>query len=161
MTNNHADRISGALGIALSASYIAYAQTIEDSMLADSVGAAGVPSGVGMVMLLASAALLVKAKPPSVADELPPPAGAAHWRAHGLALGLLAVLVTYVLILPLAGYWASIALLLGAVAWLVGARTPKTLLLCAVLGASALWLLFSMALQVRMPPGVWPAWLGA
>lgn len=160
MTENHADRISGALGIALSASYIAYAQTIEDSMLADSVGAAGVPSGVGMVMMLASAALLLKAKPPGVTDELPT-AGTAPWRTHGLALGLLAVLVTYVLILPLAGYWTSIALLLGAVAWLVGARAPRTLLLCAVLGASALWLLFSMALQVRMPPGVWPAWLGA
>lgn len=160
MTENHIDQISGVLGIALSASYVAYTQTIEDSMLADTVGAAGVPSGVGMVMLLASAALLVKAKPPSVTDELPTQTRAASGRPHVQALGLLAVLVVYVLILPLAGYWASIALLLGAVAWLVGARTPKTLLLCAVLGASALWLLFSMALQVRMPPGVWPAWLG-
>ncbi|MCJ7800018.1 MAG: tripartite tricarboxylate transporter TctB family protein [Polaromonas sp.] len=160
MTENYADRISGALGIALSASYVAYSQTIEDSMLADTVGASGVPNGVGLVMLLASAALLVKAKPPRVTDEMPAPTEAGSGRPHVQALGLLAVLVVYVLILPLAGYWISIALLLGAVAWLVGARTPKTLLLCAVLGASALWLLFSMALQVRMPSGLWPAWLG-
>lgn len=161
MNTNHADRISGVLGIALSASYVAYAQAIEDSMLADTVGAAGVPSGVGIVMLLASAALLVKAKRPGVIEELPAQKEASSGRPHVQALSLLAVLVVYLLILPLAGYWASIALLLAAVAWLVGARALKTLLLCAVLGASALWLLFSMALQVRMPPGVWPAWLGA
>ena len=54
------DRISGGLGMLLAACYIANAQSIEDSLLADAVGASGVPTGVGVVLLIASLFLFVK-----------------------------------------------------------------------------------------------------
>lgn len=163
MNERQADRISGVLGIAVSATYVAYAQGIEDSLLADEVGAAGVPSGVGLIMLLASAALFIKASrtsassKPAAGDEAVAPG---QWRSHQLALGLLAVLAVYVLLLPLAGYGVSVALLLGAVGWLAGARAAKTLALSAVLGALGLWVLFSVVLGIRMPAGPWPAGWG-
>ena len=53
------DRLSGGLGMLLAGSYIVSAQGIEDSLLADGVGASGVPMGVGIVLLLASFFLFV------------------------------------------------------------------------------------------------------
>jgi hypothetical protein len=157
MNERKADRITGVAGLALSGTYIAYAQSIEDSLLADEVGAAGVPSGVGLIMLLAAAALFIKASAqgePTAVDEAPAPS---PWRSHQLALGLLAILAVYVLLLPLAGYAVSVALLLAAVGWLAGARAPKTLALSAALGALGLWILFSVVLGIRLPAGLWPA----
>lgn len=167
-----ADRLTGILGIVLSATYVAYARGIEDSLLADEVGAAGVPSAVGALLMLASATLLIKgslaarksagAEPSDgTAKESGVPAGTgSKWRADKLALALLAVLVAYVLILPLAGYVLSIGLLIAAVAWLVGARAPRTVALSALGGALGLYGLFTVLLQIRMPPGLWPAWMG-
>lgn len=172
----HADRLTGVLGMVLSATYVAYARGIEDSLLADEVGAAGVPTAVGAVLMLASATLLIKgslAARQSVvskmttdtpADAEPDADGGDEphipWRAEKLALALLAVLTAYMLVLPLAGYTLSIALLIAAVAWLVGARAPRTVALSALGGALGLYGLFTVLLQIHMPPGSWPAWMG-
>ncbi len=172
MKASNADRLTGLLGILLSASYVAYARGIEDSLLADEVGAAGVPSAVGVVLMLASATLLIKGSLPTrhgagtdsetSTDTDAEPSAVAHapWRAEKLALALLAVLLVYMLVLPLAGYTVSIALLIAAVAWLVGARAPRTVALSAVGGALGLYGLFTVLLQIHMPPGLWPAWMG-
>ena len=164
MSARHADRITGVLGILVSASYVAYARQIEDGMLADAVGAAGVPSAVGLLMMLASASLLLKSLRPAKTKSASGHSAAGQatpWAAHGLALGLLAVLSVYVLVLPVAGYWVSVALLIGAVSALVGAREGKTILACSVLGASGLYALFTLLLKIRMPAGLWPTWMGA
>ncbi len=170
MKGANADRMTGLLGILLSATYVAHARGIEDSLLADEVGAAGVPSAVGVVLMLASASLLIKGSVPArqgagapaeaEADEQPGTDTHTPWRAEKLALALLAVLTAYMLMLPLAGYTVSIALLIAAVAWLVGARAPRTVALSALGGALCLYGLFTVLLQIRMPPGLWPAWMG-
>ena len=162
MSARLADRITGVLGILVSASYVAYARQIEDGMLADEVGAAGVPSAVGLLMMLAGAGLLLKSLRPDRAvaaggDAAPK---TSPWTAHGLALALLAVLAGYMLLLPLAGYWVSVALLIGAVSTLVGARDRKVILACSVLGASGLYTLFTLLLNIRLPAGLWPTWMG-
>ncbi len=163
MSARQADRITGVLGILVSASYVAYARQIEDGMLADAVGAAGVPSAVGLLMMLASAILLLKTLSPAKATSAAGHSAtgqATPWAAHGLALALLAVLSVYVLVLPVAGYWVSVALLIGAISALVGAREGKTILACSVLGASGLYTLFTLLLKIRMPAGLWPTWMG-
>ena len=161
MNAQQGDRITGVLGILLSASYVAYARQIEDGLLADEVGAAGVPSAVGLLMMLASVALLLKASRRSAGrvGEVAPENTA--WASHRLALYLLGVLAAYVLVLPVAGYWVSVALLIGAVSALVGARDVKVIAACSVLGASGLYALFSLLLNIRMPAGLWPSWMGA
>jgi hypothetical protein len=161
MNVQQGDRITGALGILVSASYVAYARQIEDGLLADEVGAAGVPSAVGLLMMLASASLLLKTLRRAKADTSPSADEAAPWEAHKLALALLGVLAAYVLVLPVAGYWVSVALLIGAVSVLVGARDRKVILACSVLGASSLYTLFTLLLKIRMPAGLWPTWMGA
>lgn len=160
MSAQHADRITGVLGILVSASYVAYARQIEDGMLADEVGAAGVPTAVGVAMMLAAAALLLKASRRSAAPAGDVAKEDTPWAAHGLALALLGVLAAYVLVLPVAGYWVSVALLIGAVSALVGARDRKVILACSVLGASGLYTLFTLLLKIRLPAGLWPTWMG-
>ncbi len=164
MKTHLADRLTGILGIVLSASYVTYARNIEDSLLADEVGAAGVPTAVGAMLMLAAATLLIKG---SIAARQSEPDTAAtvedapfDWRPQQLALALLGVLAAYGLLLSIAGYTLSIALLIAAVAWLVGAREPRTIALCAVSGGLGLYGLFTVLLQIHMPPGLWPAWMG-
>jgi putative tricarboxylic transport membrane protein len=157
------DRISGGLGMLLAACYIANAQSIEDSLLADAVGASGVPTGVGVVLLIASLFLFVKsfkskASMLNETEEEPIEGGSQH--PHAMALGLLLILVAYVFLLPILGYVLSIGLLVGAAAWFAGARAYTSLALCAVLAGPLLWFVFDWTLEIRLPVGLWPMWLG-
>jgi hypothetical protein len=157
------DRISGGLGMLLAASYIATAQSIEDSLLADAVGASGVPTGVGVVLLIASLFLFVKsfkskASMLHVTEEEPSEGGSEH--PHAMALGLLLILAAYVFLLPILGYVVSVGLLVGAAAWFAGARRYTSLVLCAVLAGPVLWFVFDWTLEIRLPVGLWPMWLG-
>jgi putative tricarboxylic transport membrane protein len=169
------DRITGAIGLVLSVAYVSYAKGIEDSMLADAVGASGVPIGVGAMLGLASFALLIKTglqTTPALAsssanigaadaadESTEQEEGSAH--PHRMALCLLLVLAVYVALLPLVGYVIDIGLLIGAIAWLAGARKPKSILICALLAGPLLWLMFDWALQIRLPKGLLLPLLGA
>jgi len=160
------DRITGALGVVLASVYVLYARSIEDSMLADAVGAAGVPTGVGVMLALASLALLLKtlrSAADDLTDEMPAPgmdASGVSRRPHAMAAGLLAILAVYVALLPVLGYVPAIGLLIGAVAWFAGARQLLSVTICMVLAGPLLWLMFDWALEIRLPVGLWPQWLG-
>jgi putative tricarboxylic transport membrane protein len=166
MTDAQVDRITGALGVLLSVGYVLYARGIEDSLLADGVGANGVPTGVGVVLLLASLALFCKswaassgaAEQDVVEENAAEEAGAKH--PHRMALGLLGILAAYVATLPVLGYIVSIGLLVGSVAWLAGARKRVSVLACMLIAGPALWLMFDWALEIHMPVGLWPKLLG-
>lgn len=151
--------------MALSGVYIVQARAIEDSLLADEVGAGGVPSAVGGLMFVVSAALLVKAlagrkarAESACGDDAS--GGEDSSRPHRMALGLLAILAGYVLLLPVAGYIVSLALLALAVGRFAGARLGVTLVLFAACLGPLLWFVFDRLLKIRMPAGLWPALLG-
>jgi putative tricarboxylic transport membrane protein len=163
MNGRYADRISGALGMLLAAVLVVSAQRIEDSLLADPVGAAGVPTGVGVGLFLASLILFVKSWMEPAHQAVPvdesvvvEERGSAH--PHAMAAGLLAILAAYVALLSLLGYVVSIGLLVGSVACLGGARSVRSVGLCMLLAGPLLWLMFDWALEIRMPPGLWPQW---
>lgn len=162
--------VTGAIGLAFSLAYIAQARSIEDSLLADAVGASGVPVAIGGLMAAASAVLLIKAMLPvavkPAAQAMQEGGGAAHdnvahdnaasrFRPHVLAAGLVALLAIYMVLLPWLGYVVSIGLLAASVAWFAGGRESKTLLGFALLTGPLLWFLFDFALRVRMPAGMW------
>jgi hypothetical protein len=157
------DRISGGLGMLLAASYIATAQSIEDSLLADAVGASGVPTGVGVVLLIASLFLFAKSfktKAGMLTETEGETAEGGSEHPHAMALGLLLILAAYVFLLPILGYVLSVGLLVGAAAWFAGARRYTSLVLCAVLAGPVLWFVFDWTLEIRLPVGLWPMWLG-
>jgi putative tricarboxylic transport membrane protein len=161
LSDARVDRITGALGVLLSVGYVLYARGIEDSLLADGVGANGVPTGVGVVLLLASLALFCKSWAASsgvTEQDAVEEGGAKH--PHRMALGLLGILAAYVAMLPVLGYIVSIGLLVGSVAWLAGARKRASVLACMLIAGPALWLMFDWALEIHMPMGLWPKLLG-
>ena len=162
ISERHSNLITGTVGLVFSLAYIRFASGIEDSLLADEVGASGVPMSIGWVMALASVLLLVKAfkqkqapallaEPDEAADEDAPQ------NPHRLALGLLLILATYLILLPWLGYVVSIGLLSAAVAWFAGGRESKVLLGFVLLTGPLLWFLFDYALKVKMPTGIWAA----
>lgn len=158
-----ASLVTGCGGLGLSVVYILAARRIEDSLLADPVGAAGVPVAIGGLMALVSTVLILKGSlagrgsarrkeaEAAIADETP-----ASLRPHALAGGLLLILATYLIALPWLGYVVSVGLMAAAVGWFAGGRQAPVLIGFAVVTGPLLWLLFDVALRVRMPPGIWP-----
>jgi len=160
------DLTTGLLGLTLSGAYLWVARGIEDSLLADEVGAAGVPTGVGLLLGLAATLLLLKGlvrwRAESRAQRSPAgEEGGSDAPAHRAAAGLLLILLAYALLLSVLGYVLSLSLMVLAVAWYAGGRERLTLLGLAVVTGPLLWLMFDFLLQVRMPRGLWSIWLGA
>ena len=163
MIAQHTDRLTGILGIAVSSMYVYQASLIEDSLLADAVGVAGVPTAIGYLMLAASMCLFLKSwlktkQKPEVSEEETEPGGSEH--PHWKALGLLALLAAFVAIVPVLGFVVSIGLFVAAVAYYAGARDVKTLMWCALLTGPMLWLSFDYALEIHLPTGMWSQWIG-
>ena len=151
------DRLLALLAAVVAITCITAARGIEDSLLADAVGAGGVPQGVGLVMLLAALALFAKSfrggaggagEATADDDERMPRLAVARRCA-----ALVAMLVGYGLLLPWLGYPLSVSLLVLAVGWLAGATPRAPLLLFAAASGPALWAMFDWALHVRMPVG--------
>lgn len=161
LTDSQADRWTSALGLVTSTAYVLHAQTIEDSLLADGVGVAGVPIGVGCVMAVASLGLLLKSLRGVSPDSTSSDEGdVASDSRHAKAAGLLAILAVYVGLLPVLGYVVSIGLLIGAVAWFAGARHWPSILYCMLLAGPFMWFIFDGTLEIRLPVGLWPQWVG-
>lgn len=149
--------VTGGCGLLFSVVYIQAARQIEDSLLADPVGASGVPVAIGGLMALASVALILKGLL-SARNSVPPDtdgAEAPSLRPHALAAGLLVILALYLMALPWLGYVVAVGLMAAAVAWFAGGRQAPVLVGFAVLTGPLLWLVFDLALRVRMPAGVW------
>jgi hypothetical protein len=163
MSDSMVDRISGALGLLLASAYLVFTRGIEDSMLADAVGAAGVPTGVGVVLLLASLMLCIKSwKTSAIKSQAKPDDGAevveGFEHPHRQAAILLAILIAYVALLPVLGYVLSIGLLVGSVAWFGGARKLRSIGICMLVAGPFLWFLFDWLLEIHMPVGLWAQW---
>jgi hypothetical protein len=163
MSDSWVDRIAGVLGLILASVYLVFTRGIEDSMLADAVGAAGVPTGVGVVLFLASLMLLIKSfKEKTSRTELKQSAEsdlvAGFKHPHRQAAILLAILFVYVGLLPVLGYVLSIGLLVGSVAWFGGARKLRTIGICMLVAGPFLWFLFDWLLEIHMPVGLWAQW---
>jgi putative tricarboxylic transport membrane protein len=158
------DRLTGLLGMAVAAIYVYQASLIEDSLLADAVGVTGVPIAIGVLLFAAAALLFLKSWVPSrarvseEAEEAPEPGGSEH--PHWKAVGLLALLSVYLLMVTVFGFVLSIGALVAAVAYFGGARQFKTLLWCALITGPMLWLSFDYALEIRLPTGMWSQWIG-
>lgn len=176
MTRELPNLSASIFGLLLSSAYIWQARLIEDSLLSDEVGAGGVPAGVGILMLIASAALLLKTlwARSLAAQALSARAGEGDapqdataqssdrfTHPHRMALGLLAILAGYVVLLPWAGYIVSMGLLAAAVALFAGARMAPVLVAFSVSMGPVLWFLFEYLLQVRLPAGAWSSLFGA
>jgi len=147
------DRLLGVLTVAFAVSYTLAARSIEDSLLADSVGVGGVPQGVGMAMAAAGLGVFAASwRHPTGPSDTTAEGGVAM-AAVARTVALVGLLVAYAILLPWIGYVPAIFLLLLAAGLLAGAPAGLVLFATAGVGAPVLWLLFDRILQVRMPLG--------
>ena len=155
-----ADLALGALALIASCGYLYEAGQIPESLLEDAVGARGVPWAIGWAMAALGAILCVRAflrggtdgAGASVASE---PHTTIVQPPHMQALGLFAILATYIGLLPYAGYAVSTTLLIAAVAWFAGASRSYRLPIIAIAGSVFLWLMFDPMLGIPLPVGSW------
>jgi cell division protein FtsW (lipid II flippase) len=75
-------------------------------------------------------------------------------KALAKAAGLLAILVAYLVAVPVAGYPIAVCALIAAAAFYAGARPGWALAASAAGGAAVFWVTFEWLLGIRLPAGV-------
>lgn len=144
------DTILGIAAVAVAGAYYAEATRIPQSLLADAVGADGVPRMVAVGMAAAGLALAARSVWRGAAaetDDVSP-------KALGRAAGLLAILIAYLVCVPIVGYPVAVAALIAAAAHYAGARPDATLAATAIGGAAVFWFTFKWLLGIQLPVGI-------
>jgi hypothetical protein len=157
------DAVVGAVILAFAGVYWLAARTIRHSSLEDSIGAAGLPNALAallgvLALLLIVRSLFLRPRPagqPAIDAPSEPP------RAHLRALGMLAIGIAYLVVVPYLGYALSVALLIAAVAIYNRQRASLRLALVTILISIGFYLLFVRLLHIPLPPGIWPDFLPA
>lgn len=151
MIARRADFILGLVAVALAVGYYQVAVRIPQSLLADAVGADGLPRVLGWAMGFLGVLLCLRSLGRAPAgDEA---TLGQKLQPHLRALGLLAILVAYVLLAPWLGYALTTGLLVAGSALYAGAAPGRHLLLLAVLAGIGFWVLFVHVFGIAMPVG--------
>lgn len=157
------DAVVGTVLLAFAGLYWLAARTIRHSSLEDSIGAAGLPNM--LAALLAGLALLLILRGLFLArrsdEHRATEADRDVPREHLRALGMLALGVAYLVVIPSLGYAVSVALLVAAVALYNHQQPSLRLALVTILISVGFYLLFVRLLHIPLPPGVWPDFLPA
>jgi putative tricarboxylic transport membrane protein len=142
------DLVCAAAGLALAGAYYAAADAIPASLLADGVGAGGIPKLLAVALALLSVLLGARSLLAGARTEA---AGGPHLRALGVA----GIGFVYVAAAPYLGYPLALAILVAVAAFYYGERPRPGVFVYAVGCAALLWLVFAKMLGVAMPPGIW------
>ena len=135
------------------------ADKIRISPLDGPVGASGLPKslayalGVLAIILIARSAFEALVTRKAVPEEAERRSLADAMRPHLRALGMLAIGVGYLLLVPWFGYIVTIAALLLAVSLYIGAGFTLRTVLVALLGGVVYYLLFVQFLGIPLPAG--------
>lgn len=149
------DFVGGLVAIGLGSLYLVFSFRQRVSALADSIGPAGMPKVLGILMVALGMILCVQAVYQYSKSVAP---ASVEWDGEGRkilrAFGLVGIAVVYLFLLASLGYVFSIALLLAAVAIYLGAPVSWRIAVIAVVGALMLWAIFVVLLDVPMPAGI-------
>lgn len=136
------------------------ANKIHISPLDGPVGASGLPkslayvlAGLAMVLIIKGISAARNQAPHNVAENSDALSFGERVRPHLRAIGMLAIGVGYLILLPLLGYTVAIGALLLAVSLYNGAGFTLRTMLVAVLGAVFCQLLFVHFLGIPLPGG--------
>lgn len=167
------------IGLVLFAFSILYwleADTIRISPLDGPVNASGMPKmlayalgGLALVLVVRSLSLHLMARSiartagpavPTQSDDVREDNGHGPMWRHMRAIGMIAIGIGYLLVVPYLGYALSIMGLVTGVALYNGARLDMKTAAVAVGGGIFFYLLFVLFLDIPLPPGVWPSLIG-
>ncbi|HLQ25656.1 MAG TPA: tripartite tricarboxylate transporter TctB family protein [Acidiferrobacterales bacterium] len=156
------DLIVGLLALAFAGIYYYLANDIPRSLLADGVGADGLPKLYAVALGLLSALLILR----SLASQAvptepvaPEDSGAiSPWRQFR-PLGLAGLGAGYLLLISSLGYLVTIFLLIIAVAVYSGGKMDFKLIFISAGGGILLWLVFVKMFSIPLPSGTLWQWL--
>lgn len=139
--------IAAAVTVLLFAGYVFYEGAQLDA------GAGGFPRLIAMILAAAGGFLLIRAL--RRADSGPPLATGINWIMLG---GVVALWVTTILVLDIAGFFAMAGIFLAAAAWILdgrprGARSLLRIALFASATTVVLWVVFKQLLGLNPPGG--------
>jgi hypothetical protein len=152
------DLVFGVAGATIATGYYGLAAAIPGSALADAVGPQGLPIAYGVVLLLLSLVLIVRAfRTRNLEPRTPDPRSRIPDSGSRLArvAGMLGIGAAYVALVPWLGYIVALAGLIFATTWYQSGAATRTTALVAVAGAIVFWLIFVVLLGIPQPPGVW------
>lgn len=142
----------GLFALVLAGAYYGAADALPSSLLADAVGADGVPKALAIALALLGALQLARSR------FMRPSAGGGIEDGidrHGRAAGLLIITCAYVALLPYIGYPVALAALVFAVAAYAGLAPSMRLAFVSGSAALVFWIMFVKLLGVPMPVGRW------
>jgi cell division protein FtsW (lipid II flippase) len=157
------DLVAGSGLLVFSVVYYLAAAAIPASQLSDTVGPGGVPKSYGIALgilsiLLIGQALLARRRAVTTRAKIAADEESRQDRYRALrALGMLAIGVAYLVLLPVIGYVISLALLIFAAAWYQEGARRRWLIPTAIVGAGMFWAIFVALLQIDQPAGFWPS----
>jgi hypothetical protein len=143
--------------LVLAAAYFASAAAIPQSGLADAVGPQGLPRIYAAALAALALVRIARRRQPAAVSGVRAAGGGQASPDVLRGLGLLAIGVGYVVIVPWVGYIAGIALLIAATIGYQARGWRRTDATVAVAGALFLWILFVVFLGIRQPGSIWPA----
>ena len=151
----------GVATFALSAGYYFAADRIPDSRLADAIGPAGLPKAYAVLLATLSLGLIGGALKRQTADPGRQPVVE---RVHAVyryerVIGMLAIGIAYIVLVPWLGYLLSVAALLFTTMYCQGSAADRRAAIVALSGAVFCWILFVLVMRIEQPPGLWPSLL--
>jgi putative tricarboxylic transport membrane protein len=147
VTRRGADLAAAFVATGAAAAYFLAAGAIQDSLLSDEVGAAGLPKLLAGV--LAAAGLLLGFR--AVVAE---PAGGADIALDRRPFVLIAMLAGYVAVVPFLGFPLAIAALIALVARFAGLAWSWRLAAVAAGAGFGFWFAFGRLMGVPVPMGI-------
>lgn len=149
------DFAGGFAATVIGSVYLYFTLQIRSSALADSVGPAGIPKVLGVLMILLGAILCMQATYKYVKSAKPIQP---EWTGQQIrilrAAGLLLLGVAYLVIVKTLGYALSIAVLIMITTLYQGTMFSWRVPVIAAGGGLALWLIFDRLLGIAMPSGI-------
>ena len=159
------DLIASLLLLLVAILYFALSLDINQSALADEVGAAGLPFVFTCALAFLAFALLGKAAVKwAFARRLEVSSSAelgGEVKKLAKAAGMLVIGVGYLSIVSVIGYLLSLTAIIALVAWYQGERVGPRLATIAIAGGVMFFAFFDLVLGVDMPTGFWPSLWGA
>ncbi len=158
------DLIGALILLLIAFGYFFLAADINQSSLADEIGAAGVPRVyatllAGVALAMAAKALIAWRFTPGGAMR---PINDLYGEGPKLrrAAGMLVIGCAYIATVTFVGYLISMAAVVALVALYQGERIGWRVARIAVAGGAAFWVFFDLLLGIDMPSGFWPALWG-
>ncbi|MGK0297909.1 MAG: putative tricarboxylic transport membrane protein [Gammaproteobacteria bacterium] len=149
------DFVGGLVAVVAGGIYLFFSLQLRTSALADTIGPAGLPKVLGVLMISLGVILCIqslftyfKSGKPEISE----------WQGQGRriarAFGLLSLGIGYLLLVKSLGYAISIGILLALVALYQGATANWRVVVISTGGAATLWAIFVLLLDVPMPSGI-------